>query len=128
MEFKDSEQGSLAPLGIGLASLSLAAVVAIVSAGSLYLTERRLTSVAEATALSVLASIDELDNLHVLADAFLSTHPLNGLTKVRLIEAASRDSKTVLIRLCSSWEPLIPGYIFSETGTVCSEGLARRGR
>lgn len=128
MRFKDSDIGSLAPLGIGLASLSLAAVLAIVSAGSLYLTERRLTSVAEATALSVLASSPQLNNLQDSAESFLSKHPLTGLTAVRLIEASSRDSKTVLVRLCSSWLPIIPSYMFSETGTVCSEGLARRGR
>ena len=128
MQCKDSDDGSLAPLGIGLASLALAAVLAVVSAGSVYLTERRLTSVAEATALSVLAQSAELTDLENLAVSFLQDHPLTGLTGVRLIEASSRDSRTVSVRLCSNWLPVIPGYMFSETGIVCSEGLARRGR
>ena len=128
MQCKDSDDGSLAPLGIGLASLALAVVLAVVSAGSVYLTERRLTSVAEATALSVLAQSAELTDLENLAVSFLQDHPLTGLTGVRLIEASSRDSRTVSVRLCSNWLPVIPGYMFSETGNVCSEGLARRGR
>jgi hypothetical protein len=56
-----NESGSLAPLGIGLAMLSLTLVLAILAAGSLYLTERRLTTVAESTAIAVL--IDAKGNL-----------------------------------------------------------------
>lgn len=125
-----SEQGSLAPLGIGLATLSLTTVVAIVAAGSLYLTERRLTGVAEATALSVLIEVDGnlAQNLSVLAGRYLSNAPLQGLHQVTLVEASSADLRTVRVRLCSVWRPIFESYIFSEIGRVCSEGLARRGR
>jgi hypothetical protein len=125
-----SEQGSLAPLGIGLATVSLAAVVAIVAAGSLYLTERRLTGVAESTALSVLMDSDSNlgQNLFPFARRYLSDLPLRGLHQVTLVEASSPDLKTVRIRLCSEWRPIFESYMFSEIGRVCSEGLARRGR
>jgi hypothetical protein len=125
-----SEQGSLAPLGIGLAMVSLAAVIAIVASGSLYLTERRLTGVAESTALSVLMESGGNLNqdLFFVASRYLSEIPLRGLNQLTLVEASSADLKTVRIRLCSIWQPIFENYIFSEIGRVCSEGLARRGR
>lgn len=124
------ERGSLAPLGIGLAMVSLTAVVAIVASGSLYLTERRLTGVAESTALSVLIETEgNLDqDLFVVASRYLGALSLNGLYEVSLVEASSSDLKTVRIRLCSVWRPIFENYIFSEKGRVCSEALARRGR
>lgn len=124
------ERGSLAPLGIGLAMVSLTAVVAIVASGSLYLTERRLTGVAESTALSVLIETEgNLDqDLFVVASRYLGALSLNGLHEVSLVEASSSDLKTVRIRLCSVWRPIFENYIFSEKGRVCSEALARRGR
>jgi hypothetical protein len=128
--FRSGEQGSLAPLGIGLALLSLSTVLAVIASGSLYLTERRLTGVAESTALSVLieAKGNLSQNLSSIARIHLSQHPLRGLQQVSLVEASSSDLKTVKIRLCSVWQPIFETYIFSEIGMVCSEGLARRGR
>lgn len=128
--FSSSEQGSLAPLGIGLATICLAAVVAIVASGSLYLTERRLTGVAESTALSVLIEAEgNLEqNLFPLASRYLGDLPLRGLHQVGIVEATSVDQKTVRIRLCSVWRPIFENYMFSEMGRVCSEGLARRGK
>jgi hypothetical protein len=124
------EQGSLAPLGIGLAMVSLAAVLAILASGSLYLTERRLTGVAESAALSVLLEADGnlSQDLFLMANSYLGKLPLRGLHQVTLIEALSPDLKTVRVRLCSVWRPIFENYMFSEIGRVCSEGLARRGR
>lgn len=129
-DYSDSEQGSMAPLGIGLAMVSLTTVLVILASGSLYLTERRLTGVAESTALSVLSqSGQDLDqNLYSIAKNHLGELPLRGLHQVALMEASSADRKTVRIRLCSLWQPIFENYIFSEIGRVCSEGLARRGR
>jgi hypothetical protein len=110
--------------------LSLATVVAILASGSLYLTERRLTGVAESTALSVLARAEgnlEQD-LTSLANDYLRSGPLRGLNQVTLVESSSVDLKTVRIRLCSIWLPIFENYMFSENGRVCSEALARRGR
>jgi hypothetical protein len=125
-----SERGSLAPLGIGLSTLSLAVVVAILASGSLYLTERRLTGVAESTALTVLIEAEENleQDLYPIASRYLRGLPLRGLHQVTLFEASSADSRTVRIRLCSVWRPIFENYMFSEIGRVCSEGLARRGR
>lgn len=125
-----SERGTLAPLGIGLALISLTAILSTLSAGSVYLTERRLTSAAESVALAVLAnsSGDLQEELEPLAKSYLLTLDLRGLHQVNLAEASANDLLTVRIKLCSVWQPLFPNYIFSETGRVCSEALARRGR
>ena len=124
------EQGSMAPLGIGLALLSLMTTLVILAAGSFYLSERRLTSVAESTALYAMSRSALLSNQNLprYAGEFLELHSLKGLKQVSLIEASSPDSQTVRVRLCSLWRPLFDVYIFSEVGMICSEGLARRGR
>ena len=125
-----SERGSLAPLGIGLAMLSLTLVLAILAAGSLYLTERRLTTVAESTAIAVL--IDAQGNfaqpLAPIASRWLGSQPLRGLFQVELVEVSSMDQRSVRVRLCSNSKPIFENYMFSEIGRVCSEALARRGK
>jgi hypothetical protein len=130
MDSDSSESGSMALFGIGLAAMSLATVLIVLASGSVYLTELRLTTVAEATALSVLTKSkgnlnQELENL---ARDFLSLNPLNGLHQLSLLDVSSPDGKTVRVRLCSSWNPIFVNYMFSEVGKICSEGLARRGR
>lgn len=127
---EDGEMGSLAPLGIGLATLSLALVLAVLASASLYLTERRLTSVAEATAISVLidAKGDLAQPLAVFASKWLQLQSLPGLDQVQLMEVVSVDQRTVRVRLCSASMPIFENYMFSEMGRVCSEALARRGR
>jgi hypothetical protein len=129
-DFRSSERGSMAPLGIGLSLLSLMTTLVILASGSLYLSERRLTSVAESTALYALAKSDLISNqsLPRYAGEFLEMHPLKGLQQVSLIEASSRDGYTVRVRLCSIWRPLFDNYIFSDVGMICSEGFARRGK
>jgi hypothetical protein len=127
---RTSDRGSMAPLGIGLSLLSLMTTLVILAAGSLYLSERRLTSVAESTALYALAKSDVISNqsLPRYAGQFLEMHPLKGLQQVSLIEARSRDGFTVRVRLCSLWRPIFDVYIFSDVGIICAEGLARRGK
>jgi hypothetical protein len=125
-----NESGSLAPLGIGLAMLSLTLVLAILAAGSLYLTERRLTTVAESTAIAVLieAKGNLAQPLAPMASSWLAKQPLRGLFQVELVEVTSKDQRSVRVRLCSSSRPLFENYMFSEIGRVCSEALARRGK
>lgn len=124
------ERGSMAPLGIGLSVLSLMTTLVILAAGSIYLSERRLTAVAESTALYALSRSDSMSDqsLPRYAGEFLEMHPLKGLHQVALLEARSPDGLTVRVRLCSLWRPIFDSYMFSEVGMICSEGLARRGK
>lgn len=110
--------------------LSLNLVLSILASGSLYLTERRLTTVAEATAVAVL--IDAKGNLAQplapSATSWLAGQQLRGLYQVELVEVSSLDQRSVRVRLCSSSRPIFANYMFSEIGRVCSEALARRGK
>lgn len=128
--FKTDETGSLAPLGIGLSLVSLSTVVAVLASGSLYLTERRLTSLAESTALAVLVAPTPQSpkQLNSLAGKFIAKHSSPGLGVVQLVEASVIDSRTIRVRLCNTSKPIFETYIFSDVGRVCSEGLARRGK
>lgn len=130
IETRNSELGSIAPLGIGLATLSLTVVLVSISASSAYLTDRRLTFIAESTAYAVLSESDgELNlSLTALAEEFIQQHPLRGIRDLQIVSVSASDQQTVRVRLCSKLEPIIPSYVFSEVGTICSEGLARRGR
>jgi hypothetical protein len=125
-----TERGSLAPLGIGLAMLSLMSVLAILAAGSVYLTERRLTTLAESSALAVLveASGNLTQPLGPIANQHLNQEATRGLHQVEIVSVSATDQRTVRVRLCATWQPIFPSYMFSEIGKVCSEGLARRGR
>lgn len=122
------DYGSLAPLGIGLSLLSVGLVIAVIAAGSLYVTERRLTSVAESAALATLVNSKTEEEFTSAARKFLASYPLDKLSRVELIEANSPDGESVRVRLCASWQAPVISYVFSDTGIVCSEGLARRGR
>jgi len=110
--------------------LSLTLVLAILAAGSLYLTERRLTTVAESTAIAVLIDVQGnlAQRLAPIASRWLGSQPLRGLFQVELVEVSSIDQRSVRVRLCSNSKPIFENYMFSEIGRVCSEALARRGR
>ena len=124
------EAGSVAPLGIGLAVLSLFTVLATASAGTLFLADRRLTTVAESTALA-LATDNQIyseSDLNLQARRFISSLPGNRLGNIEVLEASVQDGVTVRVSLCSNWINPIRSYSISETGKICSEGLARRGK
>lgn len=125
-----SERGSVAPLGIGLAMLSLFAVLLTMSAGTLFLTDRRLTSLAEATALAISTDSEILSDRNLLFEAreFIGSLPGTRLRDVEIVEASAADGLTVRVVLCSSWVNPLRVYSISDTGKICSEGLARRGR
>lgn len=127
---KSVESGSIAPLGIGLASLTLATVLAVASASSAYLTDRRLTAIAESTAYAVLLASEQNQTLWLeyFAKEFLDSHPQKGVNQLSLESVSVSDGATVRVRLCSKFEPFVINYVFSDVGTICSEGLARRGR
>ncbi len=125
-----NEKGSVAPLGIGLALLSLFTVLATASAGTLFLADRRLTTVAEATALA-LATDNEIysaSNLNLQARNFISSLPGNRLGNIEIVAVSVQEGSTIRVLLCSNWMNPIKSYSISETGKICSEGLARRGK
>lgn len=114
------EQGSIAPLGIGLAMLSLAVVLVFTSASSLFLLQRRLTSLAESIALSE-ARYD------LPPEVFLSKSGGHGFRDLRISLNEVRDGLTREVKVCSTWQSPVPTFTETVTIEVCGRGLARAG-
>ena len=113
-----SEAGSVAPLGIGLVAILLAAVFTLTNANSLYLLKTRLTAVAEFAALS------EVRFATSAADFLSSTQNTGAL----FVEGdSSADSRTAEVTICTFWSSPVP--LLSEVGNlkVCGHGAAREG-
>lgn len=115
----DGERGSIAPLGIGLCLLSVATILGFGAAGSLYVHQQRLNTVAENVALSMASGSES-------AEAFLRRWPvqteLKGLIVVR---AEVIDGKTAEVRLCSEWVNPVQVLSFPNVAKVCAEAKAR---
>lgn len=112
--------GSTAPLGIGLAMLSLAAILMFASASSAFLLQRRLTSLAEYAALSEA-------RFEMPASEFLGKAGVSGLQGVRVAVDQVSDGLTVEITLCSMWSSPLPGLVSMQNFEVCGRGAARAG-
>lgn len=111
-------RGSIAPLGIGLALLSLATVLVFVSANSLFVLQRRLTTLAEATALSVATTSGS-------ASDFLTEAGVSGFHNLKIASESSQDGITAEVKLCSTWQP--PFRVLNLIGgqVICGFGAAR---
>lgn len=113
------ESGSIAPLGIGLCLLSVATILGFGAAGSLYVHQQRLNTVAENVALAVASGSES-------AEVFLRRWPaqteLKGLIVVR---AELVDGKTAEVRLCSEWVNPVQVLALPNLAKVCAEAKAR---
>jgi hypothetical protein len=114
------DAGSSAPLGIGLALISLATILVFASASSVFLLQRRLTSLAEFAALSN-ARYD------IPADIFLRETGGAGINGLRVAAENVVDGLTVEVTICSTWQPSLPKLVELPKIEVCGRGAARAG-
>ena len=115
-----SDAGSSAPLGIGLALISLATILVFASVSSVFLLQRRLTSLAEFAALSN-ARYD------IPADVFLRETGGAGIKGLRVAAENVVDGLTVEVTICSTWQPSLPQLVELPKIEVCGRGAARAG-
>jgi hypothetical protein len=115
-----NERGSIAPLGIGLTVLLLATIIALVSAGSLYVFQARIKSLAEFAALS------EAQTGLSVAEFLTETNQRQFLNLI-VLRDETLDGRTVEVAICASWSP--PLKLFDLTGEkrVCGKASARNG-
>ena len=113
-------RGSIAPLAIGLALISLVTVLMSVSAGSVFLLQRRLTSLAEFAALS------RVESGTLATDFLLETNP-KGFYALTVVRDEVIDGVTSEVRLCSTWTPPLRVYFIFVSRQVCGFGAARAG-
>jgi hypothetical protein len=115
-----ADTGSIAPLGLGLFLFSLIFCLTTVGATSLFIFQKRLTSLAESSALYVASGYGES------ADFLNSVGSLN-FDDLRVVNSLAADELTTVVKACATWHaPLITLGEFSKL-KICSTGLARSG-
>lgn len=113
-----SDQGSIAPLGIGFAAISLTLVFVILASSSLYIFQKRLKNYSEGLALYVAATGDSAQNylLRVGAEEFKDFKVRTSLLS---------DDQTVQATSCARWD--FPISIWKSNGSrqICGQAAAR---
>lgn len=114
------DSGSIAPLGIGLALLSLSTILIFTSMSSAFLLQRRLTSLAEFAALSGA-------RYSVSAEAFLRESGANGLAGLNVVSDIVLDGVTRQVTICATWHAPLPVFPRLLPRQICGNGAARAG-
>jgi hypothetical protein len=112
--------GSVAPLGIGLALLSLSAMLAFTAASSIFLLQRRLIT------LSVFASLSGA-RYGLSAEVFLRESGPSGMTGLRVEADQVLDGVTRQVTICSRWQSPFPAFTKFLQPEICGSGAARAG-
>lgn len=111
-----NEAGSMAPLMVGLAAISLAVILIIAALGSAFVFQRRLVTIAEAKALSAI-----IDGPEIVSQVPLSNESIS-----------SPDGQTVEVRVCAMWQPPFRfGKLLdfaNRDQLICASGLSRLGK
>lgn len=118
MTYLKDESGSIAPLAIGLISFTALLMMTTISASSLFIFQKRLTTVAESAALFVASTGGESETLLALINA-------EQFQNLKLSDQVLTDSRTVRATACALWSPII--VLSPEIGdrVICSNASAR---
>lgn len=114
------ERGSISPLLISLLTISMAVLLVIVTATSVLIFQKRLTSMAEAAALWE-------EQTALPAEDFLVQISPENLGTVSIKSDSKPDSLTRVIELCAKWVTPISLPMLPTNAIVCSRGSARAG-
>ena len=114
------ERGSVTPLAIGLLALSVATIMTVVAASSLYVFHRRLTSVAEFAALAAISRGVEVKD-------FLANGNNAADDELVIKRDESLDGFTREVELCGIWRPPVPVLSSLTQVELCATGAARAG-
>ena len=115
-----NEAGSIAPLGIGLFLFSLIFSLTTVSAVSMFIFQKRLTTLAESTAIFVAGGNGE-------AADFLKLTGKPNFESLQLATNTAADQATVMAKACAMWRaPVVTVGDFANTN-ICAQAAARIG-
>ena len=114
------DSGSIAPLGIGLALLSLTTILIFTSVSSIFVLQRRLTALAEFTALSGA-------RYGLSATDFIQQSGASGMTGLKIAKDAVIDGRTHEVSICAVWRPPLSGISNLLSTEICGHGAARAG-
>jgi hypothetical protein len=112
------DSGSIAPLGIGLFMFIVAMMFAIISASSMFIFQKRLTTLAEAAAVFSSSSGES-------SGVFIEKAPQRGFTNLKIDDELLQDDRTTEVVACALWVP--PLRLLGTLGTkeICSHAAAR---
>jgi len=137
----DDDEGSILPLTIFFGVLSLALVLLVVAASSLYLERKRLFTVADGAALVGAESFD-LDGVAVASDGsfevklddaevksavedYLDESPMNDFDRLTIVEARSIDGRSATVTLRAKWRAPVVSILVPDGLPVEVTAVAR---
>ena len=130
----NGENGSAAPLAMGLALIAVAVVLATSLASSMFLFQRRLSALADSTAISVRQNIGQptesasnraLQKLVEKRIFAFQTVVSSELPDLAVQSADMNDGLTLQINLCAKWQAPFEVSFLPSQALICSESAAR---
>lgn len=118
--WSSSDSGSMAPLGIGLFALSLAFVLTISAASSLFVFQKRLTNYAEMAAIYVGSQNAAVSDFQIRVGN-------QNFSDLSLVQQTLDDGMTVRVTACAKWTSPVPTYVPVTGRLICSNASARAG-
>lgn len=113
-----NEQGSLAPLTIGLALVAVASLLAVSMASTMFIFQKRLTNLAESAALAAAAGEPARD--------FISQLPNLQFGGLQVEQTTGVDGVTIEVRVCALWQAPLQVLKIFKTTQICSHAAARQ--
>lgn len=114
------DSGSIAPLAIGLFVFSVAMMFTVISASSMFILQKRLTTFAEAAAVYVSSGGES-------SEVFVETVSRRSFANLRIEDRLLRDGLTTEVFACASWLPPIVVLEPLVSKEICSHATARAG-
>lgn len=124
MRIFGNEEGSIAPLGIGLVIITAGLALTIICGASLFIFQKRLTNLAESAALFAGSHIQSVGSS---AETFLSEVGTLNFENLSIRNDLLPDNKTVEAHACATWRPPIAAVDKISSLEVCSHAAVRSG-
>lgn len=117
---KSDERGSITPLAIGLAIISLSAILVVYAATSLFIFQKRLTNFSESAVVYLANASGDLPE-------FVSRIWNPGFTEQHFEHRLLGDGATHQVSTCAIWISPIPLFWLQGHVQVCANAKARSG-
>jgi hypothetical protein len=114
------DSGSIAPLGIGLFLFVVAMMFTVISASSMFIFQKRLTTIAEAAAVFISSGSES-------SSVFFETFQRRSFINLKIQDELLQDGSTTEVVVCALW--VSPLLILNTLGSkeICSYAAARAG-
>ncbi|WP_366518402.1 pilus assembly protein TadG-related protein [Rhodoluna sp.] len=111
-----SERGSITPLALGATLFTALVILAISLGSSMFVVQKRLTTLAEGAALAVAAD-------QMTVNEFLALARNGEKYRLEVAQEKAEDGLTVQVSICTSLA--LGGWFVSHPIKVCANGAAR---